>query len=208
MLGSKVTIRLAAGVPHIYTRSFALARPVTLLPNVAFKSQRSYATPGRPRTAVGEPTKTVKRAVKRTAAEKDPEATTPKKPAKKAAKKPVKEPTEEDKARAKAEAYKEKVRANVKADKVRLQQLEELALPTPKGLVASPKMTAWTAYSGERVKEQFSGTHGQKADLSSVVKELARSYKDLPAAQREVCPQAPGYAFSILTDTALQPRCN
>lgn len=187
MLGSKVTIRLAAGMPHIYTRSFALARPVTLLPNVASKSQRSYATPGRPRTAVGEPTKTVKRAVKRTAAAKDPEATTPKKPAKKAAKKPVKEPTEEDKARAKVNADKKKASAKVKADKAKLHQLEELALPTPKGLVASPKMTAWTAYNSEKVYEQFSGTQGQ-ANLSSLVKELARNYKDLPAAQREVCP--------------------
>lgn len=181
MIATKIPLRLAAGAPRVYAQTNALARPT-----ITFVSQRTYATPGRPKTAVGEPSKTVKRAVKRVASEKN--TTTPAAKSTKPKKVPKeKEPlTEEQEAKLanKARIALEKVR------KAEIKELKEEALVQPKDAHFTRAITAWAVFNGEKSREAFAAKDGAANSANSpqdMMKVNSQAYKELSPAEREVC---------------------
>lgn len=185
MLGAKLPIRLAAAVPGVYARGQALARPVSLLrtttvsPKVIFVSQRTYATPGRPKKAVGEPSKTVKRDVKRAAADK----TKPTKAASKLKNAPKKKEVVKEKAPL-TDAQKERLARIAKNKELKLQkaeiaELKKIALPEPKTLYSTRQITAWMVYNGTYQQEH-------RSNLGQATREASRLFKELSASELEV----------------------
>lgn len=149
---------------------------------------RTYAIPGRPRSTVGEPTRTVKRSVKNAAGtaadasksaakQKNLEKEAKAKAKAKAAKAKKKELTPEQKAR--------KAKALEKAD---IKELKKLALDPP--LVA--QSNAWTVFFTEKTRGH--GMFGETKDAAEIrrkaaerTKEIAAAWKDISAPDREVC---------------------
>ncbi|KAF1357017.1 hypothetical protein BDV97DRAFT_343277 [Delphinella strobiligena] len=201
MIATKMSLRLAASLPRVYARPNALARPTVIL-----LSQRTYATPGRPKKAVGEPTKTVKRAVKRVASEKNTTTTTPaakstkskKLPKEKEAKKPKEkkpltaaqeEKLAEKAAKAQEKVKKAKIKAQEKAKKAEIKELQATALEVPKDVFSSAHtLNAWAIFNGEKTKEAFvakDGAANSANDPQNVMKVNAQAYKDLSPAELE-----------------------
>lgn len=186
MLGAKLPIRLAAAVPGVYARGQALTRPISLLrtttvsPKVTFVSQRTYATPGRPKKAVGEPSKTVKRDVKRAAADK----TKPTKAASKLKDAPKKKKKVVKEKAPLTDAQKERLARIAKNKEVKLQkaeiaELKKIALPEPKTLYSTRQVTAWMVYNGAYQQEH-------RTTLGEATKEASRLFKELSASELEV----------------------
>jgi len=172
------------------------------LPIVAL-ALRSYATPGRPKKVVGEPSRPVKRAVKRAASEpntgdsaaeelveaKKRNAVVKKK--KKSAKKtlsPEQEAAAAEKAalkkqQAKASAEKKKQRARVSADKQKLVDLRKQALEPP----VLVKVNAWNVFTAERSKGiSIPGTQEERQQLfTKLVRERTEAWKSLSPAELE-----------------------
>ncbi|KAF2771671.1 hypothetical protein EJ03DRAFT_372631 [Teratosphaeria nubilosa] len=160
-------------------------RPLTAPPH------RFYATPGRPKSVVGEPSRPVKRSVKKAA----PKATasgspakdkvelkkkqaTAKKPA--AKKKPAKEkPTEEQAAQRAAKA--ERKAAKTKADELRA--LKKLALQPP----AISRPNAWVLFMAEKTKEALKGHRGNdvKVKLAQTARDAAAQFRAMSPAEIE-----------------------
>lgn len=150
--------------------------------------RRLYSTPGKPRKAVGEPSRPVKRAVKRDAAKATSSAESPAKQTtdarKKAAakktpvKKPKKELTEEQKA----------VKA-AKAAKLKETELKKAALQPPK----NAKTSAWTMFVAEKASAMKSRVEGVR-DVKQIrqivgdyMKDVVQQWKNCTPAEVEVC---------------------
>ena len=175
-------------------------------------SQRYYATPGRPRSTVGEPSRPVKRAVKRAAKapdgpakekvqERKKDAAAKKKaPAKKtavalkkttpvAAKKKTAAPKKTTTAPTKKRATRrvltdaQKATKAQKAENDKIKEYKKAALSPPKN---GSRRTAYNMFAQEKLKGQDLKTTGEK--VTDVVKRLAPEFKQLSAAELEVCP--------------------
>lgn len=208
MLGSKVSLRMAVGGSHIHRCCYVIARPTARVfaasksPKVTLISRRNYATPGRPKKAVGEPTKTVKRAVKRVASDKTAET---------AAAVKEKEKTKKAKANAKTAATApKKTKANAKAAPTTTKKTKTKKVFTPeqqekldktlaqavikdlKKLVLSPPhsrpVATWVTFNGAKTKEHLKGETGGdiRGKLAEAVKRASQEYKNLSTAELEV----------------------
>lgn len=156
-------------------------------------SLRTYATPGRPKSVVGEPSRPVKRRAagdSTSAAEKKLAASK----RKAAVQRKVVELTEEQKlaqqerleaARAAVKIRQEKKKAatKVRADKEKIAELKTLALEPP----ARPFSSAYTSYTSEKVRGlgPIPSEHG-KSGLGQRMKEVAAMWKTLDPAEIEV----------------------
>jgi hypothetical protein len=158
--------------------------------------RRLYATPGRPKSVVGEPSRPVKRAVKRSAAR----ATSADSPAKQkneakktaaAAKKPKakarapKQLTEEQKAAQAQKKAKAKARKAAKTEKDKIRLLKEQALKPP----SNTTPTAWTTFFAEKMKSNLSATSIAKEErmqrVADITRGIAAEYKQLTPAELE-----------------------
>lgn len=189
------------------TRS-RLALPLGLRAPLAH-SLRTYATPGRPKSVVGEPSRPVKRAVKKVAA-KPRDGTSPaekKVAAKKkaAAAKPVKKPkkkvlTPEQKQaqllKKKTQADKQKALRLKTKDKSKLTDLKAAALDPPKQK-AYPN--TWSVFLAEEMKKVPAG---EPIKLASFATETAASWKNLAPAELEVSSP---YSFDL--DSSMFTDC-
>ncbi|KAF1821057.1 uncharacterized protein K489DRAFT_263909 [Dissoconium aciculare CBS 342.82] len=176
-----------------------IRRPIVRI--VAFHATRTYATPGRPKSVVGEPSKPVKRATSRatgtsttsakrttTKTAKSTKAAAKKPRAKKAAPKKAatkKKPkrvtlTEEQKAAQKAKLLKRKTSEKKKADLLEIKTLKEQALAPP--VPVTGNRNAYNVYVAEAMK----GAKGSNGDVTSAFAHVAKQYKSLSAAEKEV----------------------
>lgn len=163
-------------------------------------SIRTYATPGRPKSVVGEPSRPVKRAVKRDAA-KPADGVSPAErklaasKRKAAAKRAPVVLTEEQKAaqqerlanaRASMQARldKKKAQAKARADKEKVVELKKLALDLPPRLIVS----GYTSFTSEKLKAwgPLTDQDGQKVSLGSRMRDCASQWKTLEPAEVEV----------------------
>lgn len=136
-------------------------------------SHRFYATPGRPRKAVGEPSKPVKRAVKRSAKS----ASSPDSPAKEkvTAKKKA---AEKKKPKPKARQLTPEQKA-VQKSKAQISELKKAALSPP----SRTKMSAYLMFMKENLKD----TDESKASMKDRFKTVVPQFKNLSSAELEVC---------------------
>lgn len=169
-------------------------------PSSLVLSIRTYATPGRPKSVVGEPSRPVKRAVKRAAAKPadgmspaERKVATSKRRA--AAKREPVVLTEEQKAAQqerlenaqaamKSRQEKKKAKKKVQDDKDKVKQLKSLALDLPK----RPQFSAYTIFTGEKIKAMgpLTSEDGTQHTLGSRMKEAASKWKTLGPAEVEV----------------------
>ena len=199
MLGNKLTLRLAGRVPHVYAPRQALGRiPIAPLRAIVSVQQRTYATPGRPKGAVGEPSKTVKRAVKRAAADKSEGVTAKSATATKEAsetpavkkivrKKPVKEKTAEDKEKDALRAAAKATRTAEVLRKADAAKLRVLALKRPSGMRRTRAINAWQVFNAEKIRGELTGKGADATIiLGQASKANAAAWKALSPADREV----------------------
>lgn len=176
---------------------------VAKAPTVLF--QRTYATPGRPKSVVGEPSKPVKRAVKKAAA-KPPTGDSPAEklvaadkrkavkkkltPEQKELAKQRKLDNKERLAKAKAteKARKDKLKAQTKANaaKEELKELKKTALQPPK----AKSNTSYNFFFVEVVMKKHdlaAGTHQDRKDtLARAARDASEQWKSLSPEEREV----------------------
>lgn len=161
------------------------ARP--LAPSLhRFYADLAVRRPSRPKKAVGEPSRPVKRDVKRAAKSPKEDAATQKVKARKAtAKKKVaspkkKELTEEQKARQASRAAKRKERLQ-KAD---IAELKKLALDAPRLRITNP----WLQFIQEKLNLKEHMTSGQRVteSFSQRQKEIIQEYRNITPAEQEV----------------------
>ncbi len=151
---------------------------------------RSYATPGRPRSTVGEPSRPIKRAVKRAAKTPSTDDAASKKTAAKkktaAAKKKKAAPAKERRAPLTPEQKQAKLAAKkARTEKERIKELKKIALDPPKH---SP-LTAFNVYTAEKLKENSrEGSDKQPAEYRETFKAVTRSWADRTPADIEVIP--------------------
>lgn len=192
MFGRQVAVLLRAR-PSVLLCQHDISSRVLLA-----QPRRLYATPGRPKKAVGEPSRTVKRAVKKTATK--PAATEApakrksvakaagtKKPAKKAAKKPAakKKPAKKVLTEEQAAARKERLATK------EIKQLKIAALKPPK----LERSNAWSELMREKAKDgpfaKGVSASESKELLGQHSKNVAAAYKSLSPAELEVKPLIP-----------------
>ncbi|KAL1306811.1 hypothetical protein AAFC00_005468 [Neodothiora populina] len=190
MLGSKVTLRVYAHASGLF-RTVNPLRPVSV-------AQRAYATRGRPRTAVGEPSRSVKRAVKTEpkSTSKAP-AKSPRKPrakAKPTAEQAAKRKELEEKRKVKAEQVKAKAKERVQKQKLKAakdKQKQALADLKATALLGNPVsstrgQSAWQVFYVQSLKDAAArGEHIGGNQLGSKSAELSREYKAMSPAELE-----------------------
>ncbi|CAK4032075.1 Hypothetical predicted protein [Lecanosticta acicola] len=150
---------------------------------------RTYATPGRPKRVVGEPSRPVKRSVKKAAAKPaDGTSAAEKKTAvkkRKAAKKPA---AKKQKAPLTVEQKAEKkARSKKRSDAAKLKELKEAALKPPK---VNARASPWMVFMQEKLREADPIPKGQGQDavhktLAQNVKNISSQFRNLSAAQLE-----------------------
>jgi len=181
------------------TRLLSAALPSTLHTSTRVLAIRTYATPGRPKSVVGEPSRPVKRAVKRAAAKPaDGKSAAEKKLAaskrKAAAKKREINLTDEQKAAQKerleaaqaalkARQEKQKLKGKEAAQKEKLVELKKLALDPP----PCPSVSAYTTFTAEKIRAMgpLVGEDGQRLALGDRMKSVAAEWKALGPADIE-----------------------
>ncbi|SMR44613.1 unnamed protein product [Zymoseptoria tritici ST99CH_3D1] len=183
---------LRRGVP-------AVVRPVT---RTIVLPIRSYATPGRPKSVVGEPSRPVKRAVKKAAA-KPADGSSPAakndaakrdaaaKKSKKTSptKRQPKQLTEAQTAALKERQAKAKARKQVVVEKEKLNELKRIALSPPKLVGDNP----YAVFTKEKNKERGSLSTASESstretrlkNFTERVTAVAAEWKSLNAAERE-----------------------
>jgi hypothetical protein len=191
-------VLLRCGAPTII-------RPVT---RTVVLPIRTYATPGRPKSVVGEPSRPVKRAVKKAAAKPaDGSSPAEKNVAAKAKskKKAPKKLTEEEKTALKERQAKVKARRQVVIEKEKLQALKKAALEPPKVERDNP----YAAFTKE--KNKTLGPITRQSDETAAkafadrISAIGAEWKSMGAADREVRTYARlSYHRSNMT-TALEP---
>ncbi|KAI7241314.1 hypothetical protein KC330_g655 [Hortaea werneckii] len=188
MIGRRVGVLFQLPLQSRLLRTNPISAQQHQLPirTLACQPRRGYATPGRPRKAVGEPSRPVKRAVKRTSSA----ASSADSPAKQktdarkktaAKKKPAKAPkkvlTEEQKA----------VKA-ARADKLKMTELRKAALaPPPVGSGASSAYIEFTKERAHRLKERAAADYSKnhKQLLAEHAREVASEWKNATPAEVE-----------------------
>ncbi|KAI7159692.1 hypothetical protein KC349_g3914 [Hortaea werneckii] len=188
MIGRRVGVLFQLPLQSRLLRTNPISAQQHQLPirSLACQPRRGYATPGRPRKAVGEPSRPVKRAVKRTSSA----ASSADSPAKQktdarkktaAKKKPAKAPkkvlTEEQKA----------VKA-ARADKLKMTELRKAALaPPPVGSGASSAYIEFTKERAHRLKERAAADDSKdhKQLLAEHAREVASEWKNATPAEVE-----------------------
>lgn len=186
MLG-RVLVRFPARLPR------SLLQPKHgLHPNSSITLPiRTYATPGRPKSVVGEPSRPVKRNVKKSAAKpRDGSSAAEKKVASKKrtstrAKTPEQIAALKQKQAAKKEALAKRKAAQKAAtktsrEKEKLQELKKAALDPPKQRAAA---NAYITFFTEKARGH-PASEGNK--LPERAKEIAAEWKNISAADREV----------------------
>lgn len=216
MLGPNVTFRMAVGGSHVNACRYLLVRPTVRVfsvpqsPKLIFTARRSYATPGRPKKAVGEPTRTVKRAVKRVASDKPkPKSAGVKEKEKEkaaAVKAKAKEKAAATKAKEKAAAAKAKEAAKAAAAAAKKtkakkdltpeqrekaeQKLAQAVITSLKKLALSPPVSrplnAWTVFNGSKSKGITLNGEDKAERIGQNTRQNAQEYKSLSAAELEV----------------------
>ncbi|WPG99144.1 Hypothetical protein R9X50_00195500 [Acrodontium crateriforme] len=190
MLGHRVAVLLRLQGPSRLLRPTACNTSAKFAPIILHSARRAFATPGRPKGAVGEPSKPVKRAVKKAAASSGKSAATKKVASKKKTatkKKPVKKVlTEEQKARREKTAANRKVKTAAAKKKTQLADLKAAALEPPKIAPAS----AYLVFSKETRSgggESLKGASPSdiKASLAKRTRETAAEWKNLSPADIE-----------------------
>ena len=191
MIGRQAALLCRIPVRSRFSRLLLQQPKNSLTPRVAVVIPlRNYATPGRPKKAVGEPSRTVKRAVKRAAAsigsgdstaelklkakKKTAAAkkTTPKK------KTPKKEPTE-----------KQQAAKRVRDERATIKTWKTMALEPPK----NHAQNAYMVYFAERSK-QTSSEHsikgqsqaGARSEMANRMRDISGEWKSLTSADVEV----------------------
>ncbi|KAK5168243.1 uncharacterized protein LTR77_006812 [Saxophila tyrrhenica] len=146
-------------------------------------STRSYASPGRPRKTVGEPSKPVKRAVKRTAKANDGPAKKQVEAKKKTAAAKKKKTT--PKKRAPKELTAEQKEAKqARLDKAKIAELKKAALKPP----TRRSVTAYNAFFSEKMKGidgKLIGGPDRAAKMRDVMRPLVEEYRSLSPAELE-----------------------
>lgn len=203
MFGRQVAVLLRVRQPALHSQKQLSFRVLLSQP------RRHYAIPGRPKKAVGEPSKTVKRAVKKAAKEpvsfdattQEPAVAKPartkkiaaKKPAKKpAAKKPAKKPSAKKRKEVAVKRPVKKVLTDeqllskrAKAEKEAIKQAKLAVLSPPKVGYSS----AWLVFMRERSSELYKSedrpTTGQ-AYIGALIKDACATWKELSASEMEV----------------------
>lgn len=183
------------------TRLLSATLPSTAPTSARVLAIRTYATPGRPKSVVGEPSRPVKRAVKRAAAKPaDGTSAAEKKLAaskrKAAAKRKQIVLTEEQKAEQqerleaaqaalKARQAKKKEKTKELAAKEKLVELKKLALDPP----VRPTASAYTSFTSEKIKAlgPLVSEDGSKIGLGDRMRAVAAQWKTLGPAEIEVC---------------------
>lgn len=146
---------------------------------IIFSASRHYATPGRPRKAVGEPSKPVKRAAKRQAraVSKDDPASKLVKSRKTAKSRSKKSPAAPKKKAKKVLTEKQKEAKEARKEKEKIKELRALALDPPK---SGGSLGAYQMF----VRETVQGRKGASAAVA--VKDASHEWKSVTPAQQEV----------------------
>jgi hypothetical protein len=140
-------------------------------------SQRCYATPGRPRGTVGEPSRTVKRAAKKPPApSKDKAAKQTKAKKKVAAAKKAKAKARPKKRTRKELTEEQQAAASARLAKAKIADLKKAALNPPKART----VTAYMMFT----KEKYSSS--RDTSFADSVRSVAQEYKALSPAELEV----------------------
>ncbi len=189
MFGRQVVSRLAR-LPLYARLPFRPSQcPLEVVSTIA---QRSYASPGRPRKTVGEPSRPVKRAVKRTAkatdggpAKRQVKAKKDVAAAKKKTAKAAAPPASKKKRAPKAVTEEQKAAAKAKIAKAKDADLKKATLKPP----SNRAISAYNAFMAEKRKGAPAGEMqgpdvSQK--MSAMMKELAAEWKSLSPAELEV----------------------
>lgn len=170
MLGRQVLLRLRVPSQSSSATALVIRERISHVPTFSVQALRTYATPGRPRSTVGEPSRTVKRDVKRQA--RAPKSTTGAKAAKKSKAKAA--PKKKQK-RVLTEAQLERRKAS--ADREERVRLRKVAL-----LPSYPKFEKPISAYAMFVKGRGGGipAKGEQNTAST-------AFKALSSAEREVC---------------------
>ena len=149
---------------------------------------RAYATPGRPKSVVGEPSRPVKRSVKKAAAKPrtgtsaaEKKTASRKRKASAKAKKPApKKLTQEQKDAKKA-------KTKLLSEAARKRELKATALKMPK---ISARLTPWIVFNTEKMQGTTSVPKGVSQEertraLAQQIRESAAEFKNLSAAELE-----------------------
>lgn len=187
---------LRARLPRCIPTQYAVANDLLL-----HRATRNYATPGRPRKSVGEPSKPVKRAVKRAALATDdtPAAATTKTtratkskaaPKKKTVTKkktvPKKELTPEELVRVQAKADRKKITL----ERAKIKELKTAALDPP-----FPSQTAaYICFFSDRYKAragEMDKSQPVPMTQTEMVKSIGAAWRDAMPAEVEVRPHLP-----------------
>lgn len=185
MLGRKVGSSLLR-LP-LYARLPFRPAPFQSQNAVIVLAKRSYASPGRPRKTVGEPSKPVKRAAKKTAKATNDTATKQVKAKKKtAATKKAKAKPKPKKRTRKELTEEQKAAASVRLAKAKITDLKKAALKPPSVRAVS----AYNAYC----KEKLTGVDGDNMrgpnrtqSMRDVMRPVVEGWKSLSPAELEVC---------------------
>lgn len=167
--------------------------------------------PGRPKKAVGEPSRPVKRAVKRAAKSPKEDAATEKTKARKetaqkkktAAKKSPKKKTlsEEEKAKKAERLVKQKANKAKKVEQANIDELKRIALDAPK--FPHPPST-YALYLKDKLKGalmQTSDPEARNQSFGEQSRRISEEYRNITPAEKEVSPlqHLPHYRISTLT---------
>lgn len=211
MFGRQVAAALRLPLPARLTHTvrFQWQRDVCAR-SLFTSSRRLYATPGRPRTAVGEPSKTIKRSVKKTASKtpKDGDSAAVKqvKEKKASAAKKKKNAVAKPKKKAPKKLTEQQVAAKkAKTQKDKIKALKAVALKPPRG---ARTKSAWMTFFSENMRNAGLGGAGpeMQARVRDHVKGLGEAYRALTPAEREVSIQIDvGSILGANNVKALQP---
>lgn len=193
MFGRRVTVLLRFPGPARLPASTPFQQQHHLpVRTLLFQSRRSYATPGRPRKAVGEPSRPVKRAVKRSAAT----ATSSDSPAKKkndakkekAAKKPAVKKAAPRKTLTEEQKAAKKAAMKASSEKAKIAELKKVALDPP---ADGSRIYAWRIFFAEKMKDlkvPTSGDAGQDKRAAHTQR-LAENARAVASQWKQISPE-------------------
>ncbi|KAI5370241.1 Putative High mobility group box domain-containing protein [Septoria linicola] len=188
---SRVSVRSRA-LPHISPSALHHQHTVVRQPLVL--SIRTYATPGRPKSVVGEPSRTVKRAVKKAASKPNDGSSAAEKKIAAKARSPA---TKRTRALTPEQAAKRQEAADLKAardaarkgrtaqrkavekKKTKIEDLKAAALPE------CPKRTGYTSAYQAYWSQTAKGSGGTASTINAMIKEAAAKWKEMGPADIE-----------------------
>ena len=204
MFGRRAAVLLRFPLHHRLPLPSALRHQPDAASRAAlYHAIRTYATPGRPRNVVGEPSKPVKRSVKRAAPKATDAAESPAKrkvEAKKAKAKAKPKPKAKPKAKAakpkKELTVEQKERKAASLEKKKVLELKKLALKPPVVTQSNAYIEFFKEKSAQNaaLKEKLSGgAKEQNQRVAEHGKAVGAAWKELAASDVEVC-HSTGYS--------------